>query len=855
MAQEIPFKILVDTLGAEKTVGELRQEFKDLSTQVDQLKVGTDEYNKTTQRLSAVKEVLKGVQTDMDGIAASTTGAHTAILPLQQEFKELQRIIQTGKSTTGEILSSKDLNDARVRLGEVRGQIREIKNEAINLDPQRRFAAFAQIGSSIASGFAAAQGAVALFGQQNEDLVKILVKVQAATALAQGLQGMANLEREFKILKVVALDALDGIRTGLLATGIGIFLVALGTIIAYWDKIKEAVSGINREQTELLDLQTLIAKQSQEQLDFIEKTDNVSKLMGQTEEQILAAKIKQSEITKLQLLNQLTTMQAVLTSQIEAEKRNKQILDGILKFIAAPITIILGLVDLLGKAVGKNFGLTEKFTDITKLIFDPEATRKKGAEAQKAVQDAIIKISDAESAAMLKQKELRIKSGDEELEAQKTFLQAKETALEETQVRNSEKFIAIVKQLAAKEIQEERNKLNDILTDSTKTASEKLLARAKFAEAEVKIEKDKEDKIEGNRKLVFDDEIKTLEAHKSHLEEMHQNSARVEIQIEDKKLSFVLHNTKATQGELEEAWANYFKNVKAVYDKQIKDTEKFWETIIQIQIDNEAKRAELSDDPIKGPLAAEDAAYAKRLESLSQFSLEQGKLIDDSNEDALIKQRRHLELTNQLDTQQDLLKQEHDKKRTKIILSGEEQRRQLQLSLASQTFGAIGQLAEAFAGKSIAAQRRAFNIQKAAGIAQATIDTYASASAIFKNAALNPISILFPAQPYIEAGLAIISGLARVEKIANTQFNESGAGGTGITGGGSNISIPSPPSAPAPDLSNTTLNTDNEGNFTGFGDHPQPQPHPQPPVRAYVVETDITTTQAIVAGIKKRATF
>jgi hypothetical protein len=51
---------------------------------------------------------------------------------------------------------------------------------------------------------------------------------------------------------------------------------------------------------------------------------------------------------------------------------------------------------------------------------------------------------------------------------------------------------------------------------------------------------------------------------------------------------------------------------------------------------------------------------------------------------------------------------------------------------------AIGQLAGAFAGKSEKSQRRAFNVQKAAGIASATIDTYKSAQAAFASAG-NPI--------------------------------------------------------------------------------------------------------------------
>jgi hypothetical protein len=69
-------------------------------------------------------------------------------------------------------------------------------------------------------------------------------------------------------------------------------------------------------------------------------------------------------------------------------------------------------------------------------------------------------------------------------------------------------------------------------------------------------------------------------------------------------------------------------------------------------------------------------------------------------------------------------------------------------------------------------------------IAQATVDTYKGANAIFTAAANNPATILFPAQPFIAAGVAIASGLANVATIAQQQFQGGSSGGGG--GGGQN---------------------------------------------------------------------
>jgi len=59
----------------------------------------------------------------------------------------------------------------------------------------------------------------------------------------------------------------------------------------------------------------------------------------------------------------------------------------------------------------------------------------------------------------------------------------------------------------------------------------------------------------------------------------------------------------------------------------------------------------------------------------------------------------------------------------------EKQVRDTKIQMASDAFGVLGELANAFAGKSEDQQRRAFNINKATSIAQATISTYQGATA------------------------------------------------------------------------------------------------------------------------------
>jgi hypothetical protein len=158
------------------------------------------------------------------------------------------------------------------------------------------------------------------------------------------------------------------------------------------------------------------------------------------------------------------------------------------------------------------------------------------------------------------------------------------------------------------------------------------------------------------------------------------------------------------------------------------------------------------------------------------------------------------------------------------------------VDLALNGLTAIMDLTNAFAKDNEKSQRRAFEINKRLQIAQAIISTYQGANNIFASAAANPKSVLFPAQPFIAAGLAIVSGLANVATIAKQQFQGGSAGGGGVTspnfntgGGGAAPEI-------APVTNTSTL----------IGQEPQ---------QVFVTETDITNVQNQVAVIETQATI
>lgn len=117
-----------------------------------------------------------------------------------------------------------------------------------------------KLGSALnatTSGFAATQGAMALFGSENEALEKSLLKVQAALAIQQGVQGLTEAYKELSIGTKLAgaaqaifstvvgttSGALKVFRLALISTGIGAIVVAVGLLIANFDKVTKVIKN------------------------------------------------------------------------------------------------------------------------------------------------------------------------------------------------------------------------------------------------------------------------------------------------------------------------------------------------------------------------------------------------------------------------------------------------------------------------------------------------------------------------------------------------------------------------------------------------------------------------------------
>lgn len=138
-----------------------------------------------------------------------------SVAELKKSITDLQSAAIAAGNAGDDALANKYIAAA----GAARDKIGDL-NEAINATKGAadKLGAITNIGQSIAGGFAAAQGAAALFGASQEDVQQQLLKVQAATALLSGVQSAANIKEQLEVASIIAQQTIRTVQTNLQTT-------------------------------------------------------------------------------------------------------------------------------------------------------------------------------------------------------------------------------------------------------------------------------------------------------------------------------------------------------------------------------------------------------------------------------------------------------------------------------------------------------------------------------------------------------------------------------------------------------------------------------------------------------------
>jgi len=319
---------------------------------------------------------------------------------------------------------------AAKKVATLKDTIQEAKETSDLFDPGKKFQAFSGALTAIAGGFSAVQGALGLVGAEGQNVEKALLKVQSALALSQGLSTIKDSAKDFARLKTVALDTFKGIKTAIGSLGIGALVIAVGALVAYWDDIKAAVTGVSSEQKKVLEDSQKNVKAEQEKLESLNGQDNILKLQGKSEREILKLKISQTDQVIAATEANIKQQQIIVKAQIEAEKRNKAILKGLLEFVAAPIQLLIDGVAKVASAFGAEFEFNIS-ESIAGAVFDPKQVQDRGAETIKELEKQLTGLKNQRAGFQLSIQNIDTQAGQKQLQAEKERLDKRKKLLEE----------------------------------------------------------------------------------------------------------------------------------------------------------------------------------------------------------------------------------------------------------------------------------------------------------------------------------------------------------------------------------------------------------------------------------------
>jgi hypothetical protein len=98
----------------------------------------------------------------------------------------------------------------------------------------------------VTAGFELTQGVMGAFGAESEQVEKALLKVQAAMAIAQGVQGVREAIPAFMALRTAAMTTFAGMTTAskiFMTAGIGVLITGIGLLVSNFDKVANVFTG------------------------------------------------------------------------------------------------------------------------------------------------------------------------------------------------------------------------------------------------------------------------------------------------------------------------------------------------------------------------------------------------------------------------------------------------------------------------------------------------------------------------------------------------------------------------------------------------------------------------------------
>ena len=757
-----------------------------------------------------------------------------SVKSLRTQLKEAQA--QVGLMADKFGATSKEAVNAAKRAAELKDRIGDAKALTDAFNPDAKFKAVASSLAGVAGGFSALQGAMALFGNENKDVEKALLKVNAAMALSQGLQAVGEsvdsfrqlgaviksttafqelnnaatktatfVQKAFGVATVETSTGFKVLKGAIVATGIGALVIALGLVINNFDAISDWIKksplgalakgvgdlvtqftdfiGVTSEAERNLNKLSVANKRANED---IENRIKVLKAQGGSEDEIYKLGQKRVE-------NELSTLRESLKTKGKlTEDEAKQ------------------FRDLKTEQLILTADYNKKTADATKKA--AEEAKKKSDETNKQViadtekaNELLIKIQNEKAVAQLKTQEEKDLLSLAQQEKQQI---AEVEALKINEDLKGKLKAAIVADFDAKETELKDKQAKDKAEKDAESLKAEVDFNSKVAEIKANAIKDENERAEAQRLAKLEKDLKDLDSDKEFVKKSVTEQAEIkkalidasELESQNSKNEIV---KKGLQEELE---------------------------ILQAQ---QKGLIEGSEAWVKNANAIEEAAYKQKIINAKGNAKEIEKINIEHNANL-----KNIELQAYV-----------AKKEIEIA----------KYELAAK----IGSLMQQIAGKNKSLAIAGLVIERAAAVAQIWANNAianAKAVATFWITGGLPWTAINTATAIISTASVVASTIKSIREINSAggdpvpipSFGDSGtppgAGGGASPGAGGGGSMPDLGGGNGDGGAAPNLGGGGGGGANGGGGGNNA-------IRAYVVESDISGTQKRVAQIENQARF
>lgn len=297
----------------EATMNDLKAAQNEATTALKTFGENSKEFTEANERLKALEASAKGLA---DEVADRVEPKFVA---LNRQLREARREAQAVADEFG--IASKEFAAAANKADDLEDQMKAVQRAIQGIDAEGKVELFGKALQGVAGAFSLAQGAAALFGNENKAVEEALLKVQAAMAIQQGISGLVEGYKAAKTLAtnlgLVAPAAEAGaagmraMSAATIATGIGAIVAAIGLLVAGIMAIASASAESKAKMQELID-----------------KQKELNQLKGEAAQQVLSTELALA-VKMGEMSQEAADREQLRLNRLEAQKEEQQRILGL----------------------------------------------------------------------------------------------------------------------------------------------------------------------------------------------------------------------------------------------------------------------------------------------------------------------------------------------------------------------------------------------------------------------------------------------------------------------------------------------------------------------------------------------